>query len=239
MNNSRYNFATILFFIFYFIAITVKGYSTSTTGLTLTCRNCVKLAKVQRFNTALFAGFGKSNIKVEPKAVSVSPDTPCSCNSGKLYGECCKKFHDGAIISSPLELVRSRYSAFIFKSIPYLLASTHPDSKDFVADDTEEKIGSKRSKRTIWLKGLESFAADYEFSNLAINEESIITKDENNANVICTLERKYKTAMKPEICSESIFAKKDSNGSWLYFSGKTEIEGNSGKPKKVVVRQMN
>jgi SEC-C motif domain protein len=46
----------------------------------------------------------------------------CPCKSSKLFSECCEPYlNDKKSASSPLELMRSRYSAFVLKNIDYLL----------------------------------------------------------------------------------------------------------------------
>jgi SEC-C motif-containing protein len=48
----------------------------------------------------------------------------CPCKSGKLYEQCCKPFHTKVQLPSlPLELMRSRYSAFVLGAIDYLIFS--------------------------------------------------------------------------------------------------------------------
>jgi SEC-C motif-containing protein len=55
----------------------------------------------------------------------------CPCSSGKLYGECCKPYHDGALPETPLALMRSRYSAYALGNASYIIATTHPKSPYF------------------------------------------------------------------------------------------------------------
>ena len=45
----------------------------------------------------------------------------CLCCSGKLYGECCERFILGKCLPDvPLELMRSRYTAYVLKDIDYI-----------------------------------------------------------------------------------------------------------------------
>ncbi|OKH89897.1 hypothetical protein LF95_08375 [Thalassospira sp. TSL5-1] len=51
---------------------------------------------------------------------------PCPCGSTKNYGACCGPFHQGVKLPATAEqLMRSRYSAFVFGNAPYL-ADTVP-----------------------------------------------------------------------------------------------------------------
>lgn len=69
-------------------------------------------------------------------------DPKCPCGSGKEYASCCQPHHDGtapAEAVTPEAIVRARFSAYV-KNVPkYIVASTHPDSKDMKrADDPAE-----------------------------------------------------------------------------------------------------
>jgi SEC-C motif-containing protein len=60
--------------------------------------------------------------------------SPCPCDSGLPYGECCGPFHhgqaagEGVGASTPEALMRSRYSAYALGLIDYLLATWHPST---------------------------------------------------------------------------------------------------------------
>ena len=52
----------------------------------------------------------------------------CPCKSRQPYGECCAPFHYGKALPQTAEaLMRSRYSAYFFGRIDYLVDTTHPD----------------------------------------------------------------------------------------------------------------
>ena len=74
----------------------------------------------------------------------------CPCNSAKNYSDCCKKAHQNInSVTSAEQLMRSRYSAFVFANIEYLQKSHHSSTRP-----------SKREKRELeqwttsvnWLK---------------------------------------------------------------------------------------
>ncbi len=56
-------------------------------------------------------------------------DSPCPCESGASYGECCGRWHAGLSAGvhagTPEALMRSRYSAYVLGLIEYLLATWH------------------------------------------------------------------------------------------------------------------
>jgi SEC-C motif-containing protein len=55
--------------------------------------------------------------------------THCPCDEQRLYARCCGPLHQGAAAASAEALMRSRYSAYVLKLEPYLLATWHPDTR--------------------------------------------------------------------------------------------------------------
>ena len=59
--------------------------------------------------------------------------TPCPCESGLAYRECCGQWHagldEGLHAPTPEELMRSRYSAYVLGLADYLLATWHPSTR--------------------------------------------------------------------------------------------------------------
>lgn len=53
----------------------------------------------------------------------------CPCASGALYAECCEPLHRGAVAATAEALMRSRYSAYVLKLEPYLLATWHATTR--------------------------------------------------------------------------------------------------------------
>jgi SEC-C motif-containing protein len=56
--------------------------------------------------------------------------TACPCGLPADYSDCCGKLHSGLAQAATAEqLMRSRYSAFAVRDVPYLLRSWHPDTR--------------------------------------------------------------------------------------------------------------
>jgi SEC-C motif-containing protein len=70
-------------------------------------------------------------------------EQPCPCHSGKCYGDCCQKYHLGALPENALVLMRSRYSAYALGLSEYIIETTHPESPLRVSDRRQwlDKIG--------------------------------------------------------------------------------------------------
>lgn len=61
-----------------------------------------------------------------PRQVSL-----CPCKSRETYATCCEPFHLGKAKPETAEqLMRSRYSAYFFRLVDYLVTTTHPDTRD-------------------------------------------------------------------------------------------------------------
>lgn len=64
----------------------------------------------------------------------------CPCGSGSTYGECCQPFVTGAAFAETAEqMMRSRYSAYTFVAMDYILETTHPSQReDFDPESSKE-----------------------------------------------------------------------------------------------------
>ncbi len=61
--------------------------------------------------------------------MTIAAEAACPCGSGKPYGGCCGRLHDGTIADSAEALMRSRYSAYVLDREDYLLQSWHPRTR--------------------------------------------------------------------------------------------------------------
>ncbi|BDD07858.1 UPF0225 protein [Fulvitalea axinellae] len=56
------------------------------------------------------------------------PKDLCPCGSGKSYKDCCGGLHSGSRkAQTALELMKSRYCAYVIRDIDYIKKTTHPD----------------------------------------------------------------------------------------------------------------
>lgn len=115
----------------------------------------------------------------------------CFCRSGKEYKHCCAPFHlHTAIPETAEQLMRSRYTAYVLKNIPYIVSTTVPSQQTLL----ETHLLQEWANNTTWL-GLEilktenltktqsavEFKAIFqgEEGELAHQERSIFVKIEN------------------------------------------------------------
>jgi len=70
----------------------------------------------------------------------IAKPLPCPCG-GADYAACCGRYHNGEPAPDALTLMRSRYSAYVLKLEPYLLATwypgTRPASLNLVSENTK------------------------------------------------------------------------------------------------------
>lgn len=75
----------------------------------------------------------------------------CPCGGNAPYEACCGPLHDGArAAEDPVELLRSRYAAFVKQKVDYVLETTDPEQRARV--DREET--ERWAREAEWL-GLE------------------------------------------------------------------------------------
>jgi SEC-C motif-containing protein len=58
-------------------------------------------------------------------------NSPCPCGSGDKYKKCCLPFHKGKLPKTSLELMKSRYVAYIISNSDYIIKTTHINNPDY------------------------------------------------------------------------------------------------------------
>lgn len=123
----------------------------------------------------------------------------CPCFSGSTYELCCQSFHEKKRLpSSPLELMKSRYSAYSLGLADYIIETTHPNNPSY------------RNDRLVWRREILLFCASTTFSGL-----KILATAPNKVTFKALLKVGDRDASFKE---ESTFEKL--NSEWLYLSGK-------------------
>ena len=89
----------------------------------------------------------------------------CPCNPAVKFADCCQPFLQGdCLCQTPVELMRSRYSAFVCHNSSYLLATWHKTTKpqDLDLTNTPEWLGLQIIKTSITgEKGFVEFRASF------------------------------------------------------------------------------
>ncbi|GKY95112.1 hypothetical protein MPSEU_000475100 [Mayamaea pseudoterrestris] len=131
-----------------------------------------------------------------------------------LYKDCCQLFHLGARnCTRPLDVLRSRYSAFAYRLIPYVISTTHSTCRDYQTD----KIGWARSLHrngmfdSFEFVGLEHGKEHFDGDTGAI-EFKVRLRDKNQGG------SDYLSGKESVIAEKSLFLKSN-DGVWRYASG--------------------
>ena len=57
--------------------------------------------------------------------------TICPCGSGNTYQQCCEEIITGSRVAQTAEeLMRARYSAYVFAEMDFIFESTHPEHRE-------------------------------------------------------------------------------------------------------------
>ena len=108
----------------------------------------------------------------------------CFCRSGKEYKHCCAPFHlHTAVPETAEQLMRSRYTAYVLKNIPYIVATTVPIQQTLL----ETHLLQEWADNTTWL-GLEILKTEnltktqsaVEFKAIFQGEEEELTHQERS-----------------------------------------------------------
>ena len=128
-------------------------------------------AKKKNGPTKAASGFGAARagprtlddvIKEMPKRLPKDFSTPCACGSGTLYSDCCRPYHKlEKGCESPEICLRARYSAYAFRLVSFIMASTDTTSKEFKKDSI--KWAKSMNHPNVMFDG-------YDFTGLQIGE---------------------------------------------------------------------
>ncbi|MDA3969983.1 MAG: YchJ family metal-binding protein [Desulfobulbaceae bacterium] len=106
----------------------------------------------------------------------------CSCHSKKPFAQCCEPFLLGEkIVQSPLELMQSRFSAYVSQDEGYLLRTWDPSTRPQAIDmsQTPKWLGLRIIKTSArGNRGVVEFEATYLHGNAigTMHETSSFTK---------------------------------------------------------------
>jgi SEC-C motif-containing protein len=142
----------------------------------------------------------------------------CPCGTGKLYKDCCKPFHEGAACKSPIDVLRSRYSAFSYRIIPHIIRTTHPTCRDY----QENKLAWAQSlNRDGMFDSLEFLALEH-----GVEE---VDADTGTGTIEFKVRMKAKKRDDDPLSDQETFATersiflRDASGAWLYSTGDARL----------------
>ena len=134
--------------------------------------------------------------------MKISVNEKCPCGSGFKYKKCCLLLHKGKKASNALELMKSRYAAYVACEIEYIIKTTDKNNIDY-KEDTK-----------LWREEINSFCKNTEFVSL-----DIINFIDADKEATVTFKANLKIAGDDaSFIEESKFNKID--GMWFYHSAK-------------------
>ena len=133
-----------------------------------------------------------------------SVNDKCPCGSSIKYKKCCQVFHKGKLASTALELMKSRYSAYVVKDVKYIINTTDVNNPDY----TPESVN--------WANDIEEFCINSDFRELKILE--FIDSDE--ISYVKFYVNLYIQGVDQSFTEKSKFVKV--NNKWLYVNGEFE-----------------
>jgi SEC-C motif-containing protein len=182
-----------------------------------------KKKKVKARSTAASSkGFGEAPLTFDQVVAGFStrlgaPTDPCPCGQPKMneqttstYAGCCMPYHDGTTLAgTPLRVLQTRYSAFYYRLIPYIMRTTHPTCRDY------------QTNNIAWAKDLHATGMfdSYDFVALAPGT-TVPGQDDDEAFLdftVCLRTRDTDAPAETVVAETSRFLKVD--GAWLYASG--------------------
>lgn len=198
---------------------------------------CLGASPVSSFAAASKKGGGKKRAGVANKGFGAAPPTwqevankykmrmppnfkeaECACSSGLIYKECCAPYHEGEKYpETPLQVLRSRYTAFAWRNIRYIVETTHPNCGDW----REDKIG--------WVKDLNrgGMFDNHDFVSLEPGKEEAGGNDDEYFITFTVKMRGHDGSAfegQERVIRERSQFLKDEDGKWTYATGEVVIE---------------
>jgi SEC-C motif-containing protein len=148
-----------------------------------------------------------------------APEDPCPCGQPKMneqqqqpsrYADCCAPYHDDTkLAETPLRVLQTRYSAFYYRLIPYIIRTTHPTCRDY------------QKNNIAWAKDLHANGMFDSYDFVALQPGTAVAgAEDDEAFLDFTVRLRTRDTEAPTdtvVAETSRFLKVD--GSWLYASG--------------------
>jgi len=145
----------------------------------------------------------------------------CPCGTGKKYVNCCGPFHRSEKSCLTMtDVLRSRYSAFVYRQVKHVMDTTHETCRDYHEDPI------------VWAKDLnkDGMFDSYEFMELNAGKEEPGV-DDNEGYITFQVRLKARVGGKSPIdgqetvvVEKSRFLRNSVNGIWKYAGGEVRAQ---------------
>lgn len=141
----------------------------------------------------------------------------CPCGSGLQYSECCAPYHEGTQVpESPLKVLQSRYTAFAWRKIQYIIDTTHPNCEDW------------REDKVAWVKDLNKMGMfdNHDFVGLEAGAEETVSDSEGYITFKVNMRGHDGSDFEGQerVVSERSQFLKGEDGRWLYATGEVAVK---------------
>jgi uncharacterized protein YchJ len=145
-------------------------------------------------------------------------------------------YHSGKEVpSTPVKVVRARFSALFLKNVPYIISTTHTGHKEYAS---EERAGARR----IWEKDLNLFVDEYRVVSIAFDDEardSVTVLPTEGATALVSFTAKLQRTgvdRAPEDMKE-VSTFKFQDGQWQYLDATVKNPFKNVSEKRVLSQQ--
>ena len=130
----------------------------------------------------------------------------CRCHSRKQEHRCCGPYHKGAVVPSPVVLMRSRYCAYAKGLAEYIIKTTDPQGPQWQMD------------RAQWEREVQHFSQSTRFEGLSILDVGPVVSDSATVTFRASLRREGKDVGFTEC---SVFRRVE--GRWMYVAAAPQL----------------
>ncbi len=153
----------------------------------------------------------------------------CPCGVEKVsYGDCCYPYHEKLKLpESPKRVLQSRYSAFVYRLIGYIIDTTHPSCRDYRDDKMSwakdlNKNGLFESVDFMTLNitkcgGIEQLNSSEDYIDFEVTLRAKRTARQQSDLLSTSSSNESESVVR--IQERSKFIKNNATGSWTYATG--------------------
>jgi SEC-C motif-containing protein len=159
------------------MSMSISTATTSSSACFASPKKGKKNKKNKKNKNIVGAGFAQSSqpkleqLEFKSRLPPNASEQPCPCGTSTsasgtsaLYKDCCSPFHNKEVLpQSPIDVLKTRYTAFVYRLPLYVIETTHSSCRDF------------RKDKIAWAKDLNRSGMfdSYDFMNLNVVSEEI------------------------------------------------------------------
>mmetsp|Transcript_16825 Transcript_16825/g.55037 ORF Transcript_16825/g.55037 Transcript_16825/m.55037 type:complete len:263 (-) Transcript_16825:105-893(-) len=154
----------------------------------------------------------------------------CPCGSGVSYDDCCRPYHLGTkVAETPLELLKSRFTAYAKGVSQYVEDTTHADNE--ILNGSKNELGQVVSS---FQEDIKATCAKVNFSNLRVHMEEAGKPPKDGEEETAAIVFQYDATIVGQkgwrkgntdtVTERSVFARSADDGRWRFIDGVTKFD---------------